>query len=614
MRKPFIQTAIESVQGMVITHEKNVITASEWDAVARSNLSFIDVPYLVHLKVPESIGTNTAISILRQYPDVEYAEPNVKFHLCTEDDRYPDQWSLYNDGHTGGIDDADIDAPEAWNIFTGDPNFVVAVIDTGIDRYHEDLTDNIWHNPGESGMQAHDGIDNDNNGYIDDSIGWNFKYNNWDTWDDVGHGTHVAGIIGAKANNTHGIAGVCWNVKIMAVKWNLELTTAAPAIYYAVNNGAKVINASWGDDCQFLWTLFNAINYARSKGVLFVAAAGNIKPPAPHPNNDLYPYYPASFNLSNIISVLSTDHADFLSYFSHYGATSIDLGAPGGSAVPAGNIISTLPDLFEGNNYGYMQGTSQATPHVVGAAALTWGKCPQLTYSQLKARILEKTDMLPDLYGKCVSDGRLNLYNLIYDSATPDGIPGLISAECYSWQSIHLTWSDNSSNEIGFELQRQKAGESEFSSISSIDKNYTSCTDTSAYGNIATFYKIRSYNMAGTSSFSDILTYTIPATEPSAPSNLSAPEWCIEYNVELSWDDNANNEQAFAVERSSGESGIWGEIGTAWTDPNVASPTITWTDTMVSTGTYYYRVKAKNPAGSSNYSNEVYVVVGIYDF
>jgi subtilisin family serine protease len=604
-----VQAAIESVQGNIITFKEDLVSASDWDPATCSNLSFIDVPYLVRLRVPESVGTRTAISILRQNPNIEYAEPNLKYHFFADDEVFPYQWALYNHEQTGGTDDADIDAPEAWAIFTGNPDLVVAVIDSGIDWYHEDLSNNIWHNPGEAGSQANDGIDNDANGYIDDFIGWNFEDGNKYPYDEIGHGTHVAGIIGAEHDNIGKVKGVCGEIKLMALKWSgsLNLNDAIPAIYYAANNGAKVINASWGDD-DYSHSLYNAIYYARSKGVLFVAAAGNTSQ-LPHPNNDAYPVYPASYYIDNIVSVLSTDRDDSLSSFSHYGLTSVDLGAPGGTGLGGyTEIVST----WLNNTYYPLAGTSMAAPHVVGAAALAWGRCPELNYAQLKARMLEKTDKLPALDNTCVSEGRLNLYSLIYDSAAPDGDPILISGECYSWQSINLAWSDNSSNEIGFELQRQKTGEPDFTPVRSFNKNCACGTDTSAYGTITNYYRIRAYNMAGTSSFSNTLTYTIPATAPSAPSNLTAPEWCAEYSVELSWNDNANNEQAFAIERSRDESGIWEEVGTAWTDPQVANPTITWTDTMVSTGTYNYRVKAKNPAGTSDYSNVIYVVVGIY--
>ena len=587
---------------------KNEIQARDWDSALSSRLSFLDFPNLIHIKVPDSIGVEKAISTLRQLPGVEFAEPNVIINYDTDDTHFSKQWALNNSGQTGGTTDANIDAPEAWNVHTGSSDFVVAIIDSGIDFSHDDLSANIWTNPGETGGgKETDGVDNDGNGYIDDYRGWDFfggDNNPTDTLYPLYHGTHVAGIIGAKGNNGEGIAGICWDVKLMILEF-WSLSEAISAISYASNNGARVINASWGTP-ENLQSLYNAVNYARTKGVLFVAAAGNYSSD-PDLDNDQYPYYPASYTLTNVIAVLATDHNDDITGYSHYGNTSVDLGAPGGAGDGTGRIYSTKPY----DDYQYMTGTSMAAPHVTGAAALAWSKIPLMNYTQVKDRILEKTDYVPDLINKCVSDGRLNLYSIMYDSAAPSA-PSNPSGESYSWQSIHIAWTDNATNEIGFEIQRQKSGEGSFTSIGTVGKNSVSYTDTTAYGNIVTYYKIRGYNMAGNSDFTDTLTYTIPATAPSAPSNLSAPEWCAEYNVQLTWNDNANNEQAFAVERCRADTEQWEEIGTAWTDPQVANPTITWTDTMVSTGTYNYRVVAKNPAGTSNYSNVIYVVVGIY--
>jgi subtilisin family serine protease len=233
---------IDSVQGKVITYKKVIVDASEWNATTKSNLSFIDIPSLVHLKIPESIGTTNAIHQLTLFPNVEIAEPNLKYYLFDNDEEYANQWALNN------VDDMDIDAPEAWEITTGSSDIVVAIIDSGIDMDHEDLSSNIWFNPYESGPYAFDGIDNDENGYIDDYAGWNFDSGNNNPTDTFGHGTHVAGIIGAMHNNEGKVKGVCANVRLMAVKStssSLDLSCLAPAVYYAVNNGAKIINASW---------------------------------------------------------------------------------------------------------------------------------------------------------------------------------------------------------------------------------------------------------------------------------------------------------------------------------------------------------------------------------
>jgi subtilisin family serine protease len=290
--KYLIQSAIDSVQGKVITYLKKEITSSEWDFAVRSQRSFLADPNLLHLKVPGFIGTEKAISILNLNPSVEYAEKNMIIHEFWDpnDQHFSKLWGMKNIGQTGGTVDADIDAPEAWDIFTGSSNIVVAVIDTGVDYNHVDLAANIWINwyeyYGESGV---DDDPNGGNGYVDDIRGWNFAYGTNDPMDDRSpsyHGTHVAGTIGALGNNIEGVVGVCWNVKLMAIKildysGNGTVSNAINALDYATNNGAYISNNSYGwayndPDLVAHKTAYSyAIDRARNKGKLFVAAAGN---------------------------------------------------------------------------------------------------------------------------------------------------------------------------------------------------------------------------------------------------------------------------------------------------------------------------------------------------
>ncbi len=595
-----IKTAISSVQANVITFTKQTILAADWNSVSRSQLSFLNDPKLLHIKVPEEIGIEKAISILKQDPLVDYAEPNARTHFFTNDEHYSKLWGLNNTGQTGGTSDADIDAPEAWDVFTGSSDITVAVIDSGISYNHEDLDGNIWTNSGEyGGGKETDTVDNDGNGYTDDWHGWDFYSGDNDPDDyyyPVFHGTHVAGIIGALGNNEAGVVGVCWSVKMMP----LVATNAAEctsATYYAADNGARVISASWGFS-SYNESLYNAIQYARSKGVLFVAAAGNNG----NLDNDSYPLYPASYNLDNIVAVAATDHNDNITSYSHYGRTSVDLGAPGGSSGTA-SIYSTMPY----DSYQYMSGTSMATPYVTGASALALGKCPDLTYSQLKSRILDKTDYDSYLYNKCVSNGRMNAYNLVYDSAAPNGTPDGLSCTWYSWKSVCIGWTDNSSNEIGFSIQRKKSGEADFSGIQSVNANSGYYTDTSINGGTI-YYKVKAYNMAGDVTSNSTST-TVPAGVPSAPSDLTAEDPTLVHHVALSWQDNATNEQAFVVQRRLSGGGQWTTVATIDVDFYSQYPTMSWTDTGVNQGNYYYRVKATNPNGSSSYSNELYVEV-----
>ena len=338
---------------------------------------------------------------------VEYAEPDhfYQIQLTPNDPSYSLLWGLHNTGQTGGTADADIDAPEAWDITTGDSDVVVAVCDTGIDYTHPDLLANRWINPGE----VVNGFDDDGNGYIDDIYGIDAYNGDSDPWDDHSHGTHVSGTIGAHGNNGTGVVGVNWNVKIMALKMcsgggscssSAAVTTLNYAIMMKQTKGINIIltSNSWGGG-SYNQALKDAIEASGDAGMLFVAAAGN----GYGNNNDTYPHYPSSYDSPNIIAVASTNHNDGLATHSNYGPTSVDLAAPGES------IYSTVPV----GSYGYKTGTSMATPHVSGAAALVKAVNPGLDWSGLKACILDNVDPLSSLVGRVLTEGRLNAYNSV---------------------------------------------------------------------------------------------------------------------------------------------------------------------------------------------------------
>ncbi|MBE3131558.1 MAG: S8 family serine peptidase [Acidobacteria bacterium] len=216
--------AIDAVQGAIIAHRGEVVSAGLWAENKSDYRSFLGDPDLFHVKVPPTLGTEKAIVELMSNANVEYAEKNYIYYADTipNDPHFSLQWGLHNAGQSGGTADADIDAPEAWNIFTGSSDNTIAIIDSGIDYAHVDLQPNIWTNPGETGGgKETDGIDNDGNGYIDDWHGWDFVNNDnnpMDDFDPYYHGTHVAGIAGARGNDGAGVAGVCWNVKLIALK------------------------------------------------------------------------------------------------------------------------------------------------------------------------------------------------------------------------------------------------------------------------------------------------------------------------------------------------------------------------------------------------------------
>lgn len=292
-----------------------------------------------------------------------------------------------------------IDAYGAWNLTTGNSanRVVVAEIDTGVDYTHRDLAANIWNNPN----AGRDGFGNDLHGY-------DFANNDSDPMDDNGHGTHVAGTIGAVGNNGTGIAGVNWAVSIMPLKFMTAtgsgyLSDAIRAINYATMErtqygvNVRVINASWGGGA-YSAGMQTAIQAAGNAGILFVVAAGNDAA-----NNDVNPHYPSGYNCTNIVAVAATDQNDQLANFSCYGATSVDLAAPGVS------IYSTLP----GNKYGRLSGTSMATPHVAGAAALAWALDPTATVAEVRNALLQGVDRLSTLAGKVASGGRLDVLRML---------------------------------------------------------------------------------------------------------------------------------------------------------------------------------------------------------
>lgn len=298
----------------------------------------------------------------------------------------------------------------AWNITKGSKDIVVAVIDTGIDINHEDLKQNLWLNKGETGKDSKgrdkrtNGVDDDKNGYVDDVHGWNFVSKDHNLSDNHGHGTHISGILGAVGGNGKGISGVSPNVSIMTLKYfdplspglnNLENTVKA--IHYAVENGAKIINYS-GGGTEFSKEEKEAIEKAQKKGVLFVAAAGNERS-----NSDQKKYYPADYNLNNIISVTAIDTNKNILPSSNYGVVTVDIAAPGK------NIYSTLPK----GRYGSMTGTSQATAFVSGVAALIMAHNPDFDADQVSKYITKTGDVIDSLKGKTRYNRKLNSYRAL---------------------------------------------------------------------------------------------------------------------------------------------------------------------------------------------------------
>ena len=354
---------------------------------------------------------------------VESCTPDFEMRINATVPNDPSFSSLW--GMTG---EHGINAPSAWDLNTGSQDVVVAVIDTGVDYNHPDLSPNIWVNSGEI---MGNNRDDDGNGYIDDVYGWNAYAGSGNPMDDNGHGTHVSGTIGAAGNNGLGVVGVNWKVKIMGLKFlsstgSGSLSAAVEAINYMVtmkNRGVniRVSNNSWGGG-GYSQTLHAAIQRAEAAGILFVAAAGNESN-----DNDANPSYPATYNVANVISVAAIDREGNMATFSNYGAQNVDIAAPGVS------ILSTYP----GGGYTSLSGTSMATPHVAGALALLLSNEPSLSNEAAIQRLYLTASPKSSLVGVVATERSLNVAGMLYNQTSPLPQPTPVPAPCaYSVQGL----------------------------------------------------------------------------------------------------------------------------------------------------------------------------------
>jgi subtilisin family serine protease len=554
------------------------------------------VPDLMQIEVSGSV--ETAITKLSQLKSVEYAEFNYVLHadaLIPNDPGFSQCWGMLNTGQTinsvpvdPGVAGADARATDAWSVRTGDPSFVIAVIDSGTLVTHPDLAANIWVNPGEI---AGNGIDDDANGFIDDVNGWDF-FSRDNNPSDPGHGTHTAGTIGAVGNNGIGVAGVAWQCKIMPVRFlgpaGGLLTDGILAIQYVAGKGVKVSNNSWGGG-PFMQSLFDAIAATRAIGHVFVASAGNNSQ-----NSDLFPAYPAAYNLDNIISVAATDNNDGRASFSNYGPISCDIGASGV------NILSTY-DV----GYAYMSGTSMAGPHVAGAVALVYMQNPTFTYAQVKNQILATSRPVASLSGLCVTGGVLNIAAALGVVAPPVNrapvvtITSPTAGAAFSTgtaitftgsatdaedgdRTASLVWTSNLQGQIGvgatFIVSNLAAGTHTITARA---------TDTAG--------------LAGT------LTRSISVTAPVAPTTPTGLRLTRTVNtVSVSWTDRSNNESGFQIRREQRVAGVWMNIITVG---SVAANIVSFLNTGVPTGEYRYSVRAVNGVTASVWTGWSSIVV-----
>jgi len=378
--------------------QRNGASLRQLDAQGRDmKMRYVADGRIVKVHVPKGVNRDHLIKKLASNPAIEVAEPDYRLHALTlpNDPNFSELWGMQNTGQNGGTAGADIKAVDAWDISTGSNDIIIGIIDTGMDYTHPDLIDNRWVNPGDLPGSTY---------------GYSTLNAEQDPMDSDSHGTHVAGTIGASGNNGTGVVGVNWNVTLLPCQFlgptGGSTAGAIECINYftdlKLNHGVdiKATNNSWGGG-GYSDTLRAAIESGGEAGILFIAASGN-----DGGNADSAPMYPAAYDLDVIVSVASTDRNDAMSGFSNYGLTSVDLGAPGSA------ILSTVP----GGGYASYSGTSMASPHVAGAAALLWSVNPDLTADEMKAILMNSGDSLVALEGKTVSGKRLNLVNAMAEA------------------------------------------------------------------------------------------------------------------------------------------------------------------------------------------------------
>lgn len=398
-----LSIGIESLD--LLNLKYNVVSSEKIISGAASPLSNI-----YKLTVPRDSDILSIVDEYNNDPNVEYAEPNLICYLnnIPNDPLFNQQWGLHNTGQYNGTEDADIDAPEAWDIATGGSDVTIAVIDSGVDYNHPDLIDNMWINDDEI---ADNGIDDDNNGFVDDVNGWDFIRNTNDPKDKFGHGSHCAGIIGAVGNNSIGVSGVCWNSSIMPVKVFSEYGSSsigiiARGINYATNNGAKIFSMSWGFSGNSE-LIDDVLENAYSKGIVLVSSAGNY--------NSQRPYAPAKYDY--VIGVAAIDRNNEKAVFSNFGNW-VDVAAPGVdvfSTMPTYHVL--LNDYDHSQNYSNMSGTSMSAPFVAGVIGLILSKNPDLEQEEIKTLIQSAvSDVASNTY---IGLGNTNLFYCIQNDTVP---------------------------------------------------------------------------------------------------------------------------------------------------------------------------------------------------
>ena len=548
------------------------------------------------------IAVPDAVRMLNDDPSVEFAEPNwIYQHMAVAND--PDfPWNLWE--HTPDTifhpsrdtsNDAACQAEKAWNAGNvGSQQVYVGVIDEGVQFTHPDLAGNVWTNP----YDPVDGVDNDGNGYIDDIHGWDFAGNNNSVYDGTSddHGTHVTGTIAAKGGDGLGIVGMNWNVTYIPAKYlgafGGTTTNAIKALDYFTNlkvtKGLNIVatNNSWGGG-GFSQALLDAITRAAKQDILFIAAAGNGGGDWVGDNNDVVASYPSNYNTTAgagydaVIAVAAHAPNSVLAGFSNYGQTTVDLSAPGDG------IQSTVP-----NGYAMWSGTSMATPHVTGAAALYAAAHPGASAPEIRAAILNSVTPATWLTTKTVTGGILDVASFYFDPSAPPAAPAALRAAADNAR-IDLAWA-RSSGATTYRVFRAQAPDWFYTQLD--EGAGTTYADVGLPNGVTYRYYVTAVGANGQSGASNVVEATPHA--PADPSAFTAVA-VSRTQINLTWKDNADNETGFRLERSSNGGATYPTVYNIAAKAGTGG-TVSFSNTgLVRNTTYTYRLRAYSAYGES---------------